>query len=170
MLVFFTACDQSKTQVKASRNDSAVIMKLAVDEALDFYSKDFSKWASHYVQDEQVHWVCIEPSVTLKANGWKDLSTFVGQWMKDNPAPISNTELQISCEDIHLRISDSMAQASWQQLTVVRSDTPRKTMEYRTFIHKTDSWKISSMASYPSKENKNMFDHLKSKDTLKVLQ
>ncbi len=130
--------------------DQALILSVVENESRDFYKKDHTAWSRHYVHSPKVHWVCVEQDVTLRANGWDDLSRFVSDWMQANPEPIDYKQANFMLTDVQITISGDMAFVSMKSSNIQPDGKPRHLIGSRTMLRENGEWKILSMTSYPS--------------------
>jgi hypothetical protein len=163
MSVFaLSSCQKKQETPKVSNKE---IVKIIENETETFYKKDFEAWSSNFVKDERVFWVCVEPAYLLRANGWADLSKFVGDWMKENPKPIDYKAANFRINDLKITIHQNMAIAKFNYLNDNKDVAVNNSMENRILIFENQKWKIISMTSYPNdsdrKSTKNIYNYLK---------
>jgi ketosteroid isomerase-like protein len=130
--------------------EEKAILKAIDDESRAFYKKDLALWGKSYVNSPKVHWVCVEPDVTLRAKGYSDLEKFVGEWMKANPDPIDYEKAQFKNENIQISIDGNTAFVSMDASNIQPDGKTRYTVGSRTMLKENGIWKILSMTSYPN--------------------
>lgn len=148
-LFILGACGQ-KPKVAAIADEQPLILKTIEGETRAFYNKNHADWSRYYLNSPKVQWVCVEQDVTLRANGWNDLSQFVQQWMKENPEPMNYEAAQFKTENVQLTVQDSMAFVSMTGSNIQPDGSLRKTVGTRTLLKQNGEWKILSMTSYPN--------------------
>lgn len=134
--------------IKQNENQSEKIEMVIKNETRTFYKKDFPAWSANFVQNDKVHWVCVEPDAMLRATGWEDLSQFVGGWMKENPEPIDYEKANFQIKNLKMEIMDEMAFVKFEYSN--EASAVKKSIESRVLVMENDQWKILSMTSYPS--------------------
>lgn len=151
-VIFHTACQDKRqtTQDNTASNDKELILSVIEDESRDFYKKDHASWSSHYVHTPEVFWACVEKDVTLRANGWQDLSLFVASWMKDNPKPIDYDAAKFEITDVQMSISGDLAFVTMKSSNIQPDGSLRTLNASRTMKRINGDWKILSMISYPN--------------------
>jgi hypothetical protein len=160
-----TSVNTTKPEVEvATTNDAEVLKKIALQENADFYKKDVDKWGAHFVHEPGVSWICVEDDITLRATGWEDLQKFVGDWMKENPTPESDSLLKnTTLVDVQQEIGDKLAFVRFKKFTPAPNGGTKVTLESRTFKKVNGEWKIISMTSAPgysnAKSTNNIFVH-----------
>jgi ketosteroid isomerase-like protein len=132
------------------KQEEASILKVIENESRAFYKKDNNAWASHFIKIPKVHWVCVETGVTLRADGWDDLSKFVADWMKENPEPIDYDQANFEDSNVQVTISGDLAFVSMKSSNTQPDGSLRQLIGSRTMLRENGSWKILSMTSYPS--------------------
>jgi ketosteroid isomerase-like protein len=130
--------------------DEKRILSVIENESRDFYRKDHESWSTHYVQTPEVFWVCVEPDVTLRANGWQDLSQFVATWMDENPEPMDYDAAEYKLSDIEISISGDLAFVTMKSSNIQPDGSLRTLNGNRTMKRIDGEWKIVSMTSYPN--------------------
>ncbi len=158
-------CNQSQPKVQS--NDQQLVEKfksIIKQENFDFYKKDFNSWSKHFEHSNAIYWVCVEDNVTLRANGWDDLSQFVSSWMKENPKPETDTVLnRDSISDFHIEQSGKIAFIKYTNHHMLTDGKTKTFLENRTFKFNNGEWKILAMVSSPAyntpKSSKNIFTH-----------
>jgi ketosteroid isomerase-like protein len=149
------ACEQKTTAPTALATIDIDAEKKAILTAIDnesrtFYKKDHAEWRKSYVQSPKVHWVCVEPDVSLRAKGWDDLSKFVADWMKANPEPMDYDKAQFKTDSVQVTIEGNMAFVSMNASNIQPDGSVRYTVGSRTMQKENGTWKILSMTSYPN--------------------
>lgn len=139
--------DQPVTDPK---QDEAAILKAIENESREFYKKDHAAWANYFVHSPKVHWVCVEAGVTLRADGWDDLSQFVAGWMKDNPEPMDYDKADFRNSDVQVTIHGDLAFVTMKSSNIQPDGSLRQLIGSRTLLRENGVWKILSMTSYPS--------------------
>jgi ketosteroid isomerase-like protein len=149
---FLQDCTQpvQSAAVPDLKQEEASILKVIENESRAFYKKDHNAWASHFIQSPKVHWVCVETGVTLRADGWDDLSKFVADWMKENPEPIDYDQANFEDSNVQVTISGDLAFVSMKSSNTQPDGSLRQLIGSRTMLRENGSWKILSMTSYPS--------------------
>lgn len=132
------------------KQDEAAILQVIENESRAFYKKDHAAWASHYVHSPKVHWVCVETDVTLRADGWDDLSQFVSDWMKENPEPMDYDQAHFEYSDVQITLNGDLAFATMHESNTQPDGSRRQLIGSRTLLRDNGAWKILSMTSYPS--------------------
>lgn len=130
--------------------EKQAILKAIENETRSFYLKDHAKWSESYAHSAKVHWVCVEPDVTLRASGWDDLSQFVAGWMKANPEPMDYEKSKFETSNVQVTINGNTAFVSMNGSNLQPDGSTRYTIGSRTMVKENRSWKILSMTSYPS--------------------
>ena len=148
--ILFTSCQDKNTTI-----DNSELVKVIENETKTFYEKDFKKWSSNFVQDNRVLWICVEPEILLRANGWKDLSAFVGIWMKENPEPIDYKKANFKITDLKVTTQANMAFVSFKYSNDNIDVAVNKSIESRVLVLENHKWKIISMVSYPDDNSRN---------------
>ncbi len=146
-----TSCEDKKNNLVT---DETKIIKIIENETETFYNKDFKAWSAHFIQDERVFWVCVEPDYLLRANGWTDLSKFVGDWMKENPKPIDYKKANFKINDLKVSIRENMALVKFNYTNESKDVAVNNSIENRVLILEKQKWKIISMSSYPNDSNR----------------
>ncbi len=153
-LALTTASFQACTQTNASQTnidtEKAAVLKTIEDETRLFYKKDHAAWSEVYVHSPKTHWVCVEEGVTLRANGWNDLSAFVAGWMKENPEPMDYEKSNFKSKNVQVTVQGDMAFVSMEGSNNNPDGSLRQTIGSRTMVKEDGKWKILSMTSYPS--------------------
>jgi hypothetical protein len=160
-LVFLTSCQEGRQQVAQApaqvsttlerAKDSLAIMEAIALESRNFYLKDHKAWAASYVHSPKVHWICVEPGISLRANGWDDLSKFVADWMVANPKPMELKQSNSAHSTVEMEIFPEMAFVTIEASNLNEDGkTTRYTMGSRTMVKQNGEWKILSMTSYPN--------------------
>ncbi|MEN9599398.1 MAG: hypothetical protein RL596_1717 [Bacteroidota bacterium] len=151
LLTSFISCTNTEKKVAIDESQEKIaILKAIETETRNFYLKDHAAWSKSYVQSSKIHWVCVEPDVTLRANGWNDLSQFVATWMKENPEPMNYEKAEFKISDTAISISDNMAFVSMKGSNIQPDGKVRFTVGSRTLIKENGEWKFISMTSYPA--------------------
>ncbi|HAD15125.1 MAG TPA: hypothetical protein DCF33_22095 [Saprospirales bacterium] len=132
------------------KQEESAILKAIENESRTFYKKDHDAWSSHYIHSPKVHWVCVETDVTLRADGWEDLSKFVTDWMKENPEPMDYDQANFQDSNVQVTISGDLAFVSMKSSNKQPDGSMRQLIGSRTMLRENGSWKILSMTSYPS--------------------
>ncbi|MCU0420266.1 MAG: nuclear transport factor 2 family protein [Cyclobacteriaceae bacterium] len=152
VIVFFlwvwAGCVPMETETTEA--DRTAIVQVIQEESRAFYAKDHARWSRTYVHSHEVHWVCVEPDVTLRAKGWEDLSQFVSAWMAENPEPWDYDKAEFNDRNVHVRVMGNMAFVSMESSNRQPDGTIRQTVGSRTLQKEGNSWKILSMTSYPN--------------------
>jgi hypothetical protein len=148
--LFIVSC-----QEKNKAPDNADIVKVIENETRTFYEKDFKSWSLNFVQDNRVSWICVEPKILLRANGWADLSKFVGDWMKENPEPIDYKKANFKITNLKVTALENMVYVSFEYSNENKDVAVNKSIENRVLILENEKWKIISMASYPNENARN---------------
>jgi ketosteroid isomerase-like protein len=130
--------------------EEKAILALIEQESRDFYQKNHQAWSQNYIHSPKVHWVCVEQNVTLRANGWEDLSKFVADWMKENPEPMDYKKAQFKNTEAKISIQGDMAFVTFRGSNIQPDGSKRLTIGSRTLLKEAGKWKILSMTSYPS--------------------
>jgi hypothetical protein len=157
----------SKTPSKittATPNLNDTFKSIVKQENIDFYKKDLNAWSKHFVHSNAVYWVCVEDEVTLRATGWDELNQFVGQWMKENPTPDSDSLLkQDVINDFNVELSNDLAFVRYKKNHMMPDGKVKVLLESRTFKLVNNEWKILGLTSAPgyatSKSTANIFVH-----------
>lgn len=131
-------------------DDEKAILQVIENESRAFYKKDYASWANYYTQTPKVHWLCVETGVTLRADGWNDLSKFVSDWMKENPDPIDYDAADYKNTDIQTTIQGDLAFVTMKSSNKQADGGLRQLINSRTMVKENGQWKILSMTSYPS--------------------
>lgn len=150
LCLFFISCQEKSTIPKNSE-----LIKVIENETKTFYEKDFKKWSSNFVNNENVYWICVEPEFLLRANGWKDLSKFVGDWMKENPKSIDYKKANFKILDLKITTNNNMAYVSFKYSNENKDVAVNKSIESRVLVKENQKWKIISMVSYPDDNSRN---------------
>lgn len=145
-----TTTEPAATPAPDTKQDEAAILQVIENESRAFYKKDHAAWASHYVHSPKVHWVCVETDVTLRADGWDDLSKFVADWMKANPEPMDYDGANFQNSDVQVTINGDLAFVSMKSSNTQPDGSLRQLIGSRTMLRENGEWKILSMTSYPS--------------------
>jgi ketosteroid isomerase-like protein len=145
-----TTSEPTAAQAPNPKQDEAAILHVIENESRDFYKKDHAAWASHYVHSPKVHWVCVETDVTLRANGWDDLSKFVADWMKDNPEPMDYDKANFQNSNLQVTVNGDLAFVTMLESNTQPDGSLRQLIGSRTLLRENGEWKILSMTSYPS--------------------
>jgi hypothetical protein len=170
--LFFVAlfsCNQATKPTVDTEKEKAAILKAVEDESRNFYKKDLALWSQSYLQNNDVHWACVEKDVTLRAKGFDDLKQFVGEWMKANPIPVDYEKAQFKNSNVKVTLdaTGNTAFVSFEQTNIQPDSTLRNTVGSRTMIKENNTWKILSMTSYPNDSTagstKNIYVHKESK-------
>ena len=150
--MFFNAFKnkQNSTHDETSSHDKEKILSVIENESRDFYKKDHASWSNHYVQSPEIFWACVEKDVTLRANGWEDLSLFVASWMKNNPEPIDYDAAKFKITDVQVSISGDLAFVTMKSSNIQPDGSFRSLNGNRTMKRINGDWKIVSMTSYPN--------------------
>jgi hypothetical protein len=158
IVAFFVSCankqstiiTEAKTETTAS-TDSSTLMQLIEKETQNFYKKDYTNWSTCFVHTNTLHWICVEPDISLRAKGWEDLSKFVQDWMQSNPKPMDYVQSKFTLQNIKMQLSPTMAFVNYESSNLNEDGkTMRYTLESRTLIKEAKDWKILSMCSYPN--------------------
>jgi hypothetical protein len=152
-LLLVQACVKVSGDASSSislEDEKAAILKAIENETRSFYLKDHTKWSESFVHSSKVHWVCVEPDVTLRASGWDDLSQFVAGWMKENPQPMDYEKSKFENSNVQVTIEGNTAFVSMNGSNIQPDGTTRYTTGSRTMLKENGVWKILSMTSYPS--------------------
>lgn len=155
-IVALQNCTQPSTTETAAvvapdpRQDEAAILQVIENESRAFYKKDHAAWANHYVHSPKVHWVCVETDVTLRADGWDDLSKFVAEWMEANPEPMDYDGANFQNSDVQVTLNGDLAFVSMKSSNTQPDGSLRQLIGSRTMLRENGGWKILSMTSYPS--------------------
>lgn len=168
--ILLISCN-SKSQPKTADDTKTTVenfKSIAKQENLDFYKKDLQAWSKHFVHSNSVYWICVEDDITLRATGWNDLNQFVGNWMKENPVPDSDSLLQLdTIDDFQVELSDSLAYIRYQKKHRMPDGKTKTLLESRTFKLVNQEWKILGMTSAPGystpNSTANIFIHNDSK-------
>jgi hypothetical protein len=159
--ILFFNCQEKKANPEVSKNE---IIKVIENETKTFYKKDFNAWSSNFVQDERIFWVCAEPEMLLRANGWADLSKFIGDWMKENPKPIDYEKALFKINDLKITVQNNMAFVKFNYLNQNKDVAVNNSMENRVLIFDNQKWKIISITSYPNDSDResgvNVYNYL----------
>ncbi len=148
--ILFIGCQEKNAPI-----DNSELVKVIENETKTFYEKDFENWSSNFVQDNRVSWICVEPEILLRANGWEDLSKFVGSWMKENPKPIDYKKANFKITDLKVTTQPNMAFVSFKYSNENSDVAVNKSIESRVFLLENKNWKILSMVSYPDDNSRN---------------
>ncbi len=143
-------CSRSDSAVASPAEEQAAILAVIERESRDFYKKDHAAWSRHYVHSPKVHWVCVEKDVTLRADGWNDLSQFVAEWMRANPEPMDYDKANFTLTDVQITLAGDMAFVSMKNSNIQPDGSLRRLIGSRTMLRESGNWKILSMTSYPS--------------------
>ncbi len=146
-IVLSFSCTQQKVDKIEEKNK---IISVIENETKTFYKKDFNLWSQNFVQKQDLHWVCVESKVLLRANGWNDLSKFVKQWMTQNPEPIDYESAKFEIKNLSTTIKDSIAFVKFNYINQNKNVSENNTIESRTLVKEKSNWKIISMTSYPN--------------------
>jgi hypothetical protein len=166
VMVLLHSCQQpSAVQQPIAAADSLQtvdqLKKAVVQENIDFYKKDVAAWGRHFVHSPAVYWICVEDGVTLRATGWQDLQQFVHTWMKENPAPVSDSLLQKEqIADFQAQLADKLAFVRYKKIKTGANGQPQTILEQRTFQWQDSSWKIIGMVSAPGYNSKGSTDNV----------
>jgi hypothetical protein len=133
-----------------SSKEQTKIWEVIESENKSFYAKNHAEWSKHYLQTEQVYWACVEPEITLRASGWKDLSNFVASWMKENPVPLDYAKADFKNKDKQIIVDNNMAFVSFTSTNNEENGTVKTLRNNRTMQKVDGLWKIISMTSYPA--------------------
>lgn len=156
MTVFLQNCTRPASTAAAtatatdSGQEEASILQVIENESRAFYKKDHAAWARYYVHSPKVHWVCVETGVTLRADGWDDLSKFVADWMKENPEPMDYDQANFKTSDVQATIEGDLAFVTMKSSNTQPDGSLRQLISSRTMQRENGEWKILSMTSYPS--------------------
>ncbi len=150
MTILLTSCQEKNAPI-----DNSKLVKVIENETKTFYEKDFKNWSSNFVQDNRVSWIFVEPEILLRANGWEDLSKFVGSWMKENPEPIDYKKANFKITDLKVTTKADMAFVSFKYSNENSDVAVNKSIESRVFLLENKNWKILSMVSYPDDNSRN---------------
>ncbi len=160
------SCKQNSAESTTENKDPQIniLKEIVVKENADFYKKDMLAWSNHFDHSEAVYWICVENDVTLRATGWKDLSKFVGDYMKENLVPESNTMLkQDKIENFQAEIAGALAFVSYRKQRKMPDGKTQTMLETRTFKMVDKQWKILAMVSAPgygsTNSSTNIFVH-----------
>lgn len=145
-----TTTEPAATTAPDPKQDEAVILQVIENESRAFYKKDHSAWANFYIHSPKVHWVCVETDITLRADGWDDLSKFVADWMQDNPEPMDYDGANFQNSDVQMTINGDLAFVSMKSSNTQPDGSLRQLIGSRTMLRENGQWKILSMTSYPS--------------------
>jgi hypothetical protein len=164
---FVSACAPSPAARTAAVDTVAIsrtLRDVAANENRDFYRKDFAAWQTNFVHSDAVSWVCVEDEVTLRASGWSDVRTFVGDWMTANPAPDSAAlTMRDTIQDFHAEIGDQLAFVRFKRPHLMPDGKVKLLIESRTFQRVDGAWKILGMTSAPGyltpRSTPNVFTH-----------
>ncbi|MGL4630103.1 MAG: hypothetical protein ACRCVT_02760 [Leadbetterella sp.] len=147
------SCNSKASQPVSSideESEKKAIFEAVKQESKDFYSKNFDVWAKNYVHSPKLFWVCVEPDVTLRANGWDDLAQFVKGWMKENPNPVDYEKSNFKLDNVEISLNGDHAFISHNGSNLLEDGkSTRFTTECRTMVKEDGKWKIFAMTSYP---------------------
>ena len=141
--------NDNKASLDKPKEDVAILQAIE-DETLAFYKKNHALWSSFYVHSPKVHWLCVEPTVILHADGWEDLSQFVATWMKQNPEPMNYGKTDFSNVGLSITLDNNTAFVTMAGSNLLPDGSKRPTVSSRTMIKENGQWKILSMTSYPN--------------------
>lgn len=152
LIILATSCAKQKVN---STEEKSKIVAVIENETKTFYKKDFTLWSQNFAHSENLHWLCVEPTVMLRANGWNDLSKFVSQWMTENPEPIDYDSAKFEIKNLSTTIKDSIAFVKFNYINQNKNVAVNNSIESRTLKKEKNNWKILSMTSYPNTNSKD---------------
>jgi hypothetical protein len=134
------------TCMLAQKKDEVAIKKLLDDESTFFYNRQFDKWGSCYVQNNNTYWSCIEKGdVVLEAISWSKIVSFVGGYIADNPTP---EIVKLKKENYSFKPYGKAIWVSFDE-TKTKEGKSEKFRNTRIVEKVNGQWKIIYMNSYP---------------------
>lgn len=125
--------------------EQAQIKQALQTESSRFYARDFKRWADAYDHGAKIYWSCIEPGVTLEANGWPALAKLVGDYMKANPKP---ARVDVRRQGYKFQFYGNAAWVTFDEFQTENGST--KALRGTRILEKGPAgWKIVYLNSYP---------------------
>jgi hypothetical protein len=123
------------------------LVSLFETESKHFYDRNFKGWASCYKDDASTYWTCIEKGdIVLEAHGWKNIATFVGDYIAANPTP---EKVAIERTAYTFKQYGNIVWVTFNE--VQKTATETKKLRALRMVEKVNGvWKIVYMCSYPN--------------------
>ena len=98
----FTLVSVANGQEKTTlEKEKEAIKAVILEETQSYYDKDFERYAACYKHDESIVDLRAFSTSYSHGVGWEDKSSGMGNYMKNNPEPMKNTEVKKNF-DIHV--------------------------------------------------------------------
>ncbi|WP_257668791.1 hypothetical protein [Parapedobacter tibetensis] len=151
--LFFMACSADNASQKAEealQSEKDAILAVIEKETEAFFARDYESWKSNYVQEDYAFQAWSNKDGTFDSSvGWEGIDNSVGQYIHDNPEPVSSHPI-VERKNIKFKFyGDNVAYLTWDQFN---SDRENKlffhSKEVRLLEKVSNEWKIVCVSAF----------------------